>query len=421
MDVETYIRSIDAAVLARLVQRATGTATTPARLGEWSVTPLARATGGATAGLFRVSSVNRDEHSSGATSGPAWSLVVKLVRTPSGNVVPGIGLLPAGFGDSVSDYNYWRREPLFYGSGLAAQVAALGGGLRPPRTICQSEHAANDAVDVEHIWLWLEDVPGTLGTVWSPDRYVLAARHFGRFNGAYTEGKGKPIPDHAWLQPSRLRSWLERWKARGDLALDAPPATWNHPLVREAFPEPVLPRLQRLWDHRERFLDALDRLPQVLGHLDGNPGNLFSVPAADGNEETVAIDWSFVGRCAAGEEMGQLFRRVVSVHADQPGWTARLADPAPLREALLEGYCLGLEDVGCRVDPALVRFACVIHDALRWGFFVPALRLAQNERQPAPDAQGRAIQERLRQRAAITLSQLDLADEARAQLPSILS
>ena len=391
-------------VVAAIVGRATGRS--DAGPAAWDVAPLTLALGGSTAGLFRVSGQD-------PTAG-AWSVVLKIVRPSAGNVIPGMGQLPAGWGDRPEHYNYWRRETLAYESGLTDEISSLGGGLRAPRFYGHTEDPSGAA---NRAWLWLEDVRGTPGGEWTPERYALAARHLGRFNGAYLSGGGreagsaggsKRLPGHDWLSRRWLRSWLMRWEDQ--LLPSVPDDVWGHPLVKLAYPDPVRDRLRRLWDERERLLAALEREPRTLGHLDVNPGNLFSVgPATSAADETVAIDWSFVGDCAAGEEIGQLLQRTLS---RTPSWFPRAVE---IRDSLFRSYVDGLRDVGWRgsdADEAAVRFAYLAHAALRWGLFVPAVSIAKMG-ESTTDASGtRPLEERVRQRAFLNNFLLDQADEA---------
>jgi thiamine kinase-like enzyme len=52
---------------------------------------------------------------------------------------------------------------------------------------------------------------------------------------------------------------------------------------------------------QESFLRALDRTPNTVCHFDLHPANLFGE-----DDETVLIDWSFVGIGALGEDAGNL-------------------------------------------------------------------------------------------------------------------
>ena len=208
----------------------------------WSCRPLG---GGASEGigLYRVTGSARV---GGATH--PWALVCK-VCAPANGIDPGA-------------WDYPPREPLAYGSGL---LAALPGGLAAPR--CLAVEAQPDGTTR----LWLEAVADAHPGPWSLDRYALVARRLGRFNGAYLAGA--PLPDQPWLS----RGWLRDFVAPSGPAL----AELEHlagpggpPLLRRLYPPPVVAELGRLWAERERFLAALDRLPQTFCHHDAFRRNL---------------------------------------------------------------------------------------------------------------------------------------------------
>ena len=76
-------------------------------------------------------------------------------------------------------------------------------------------------------------------------------------------------------------------------------------LARQLYPPSVVTEIARLWMERERFLAALDWLPQTFCHLDAFQRNLL-IRAGPEGEQVVAIDWAYAGRGAVGEELGQL-------------------------------------------------------------------------------------------------------------------
>ena len=65
-------------------------------------------------------------------------------------------------------------------------------------------------------------------------------------------------------------------------------------------------RFFRLWEERDRFFDALDRLPQTLCHLDSLRPDLFARETEDGDYQTVAVDWAFAGLGAIREGLVSL-------------------------------------------------------------------------------------------------------------------
>ncbi|YCQ21390.1 hypothetical protein M1D93_04485 [Arthrobacter sp. Z1-9] len=123
----------------------------------------------------------------------------------------------------------------------------------------------------------------------------------------------------------------------------------------------------RLWRDRHRRLDFLESLPQTLCHLDAYRGNLFSRRDPAGQEQTVAIDWAFVGHAAHGEELASLVAASVAMGHIEPQHMKELEKTA------LEGYMDGLNDEKCHVSPAGVYDAYATSAAMRLP--VGALRL----------------------------------------------
>jgi hypothetical protein len=250
-----------------------------------------------------------------------WSLILKT-------------LCPAEDNATVSAWNYYRREADAYQSGW---LADLPGGLVAPRSFGVVEHPDGTC------WVWLEDVEDEIGAHWPLEHYGLVARHAGQLGGAYLVERS--LPSWSWLSSN----WL-----RGHIALSAPAIPLirkhlDHPLVRRGFPGDASDRLFRLWEERDLFLGALDRLPQTLCHLDLFRRNLFARKTADGSSQTVAIDWAFVGRGAIGEELVPLVLASVAFNE------VDLAQAQALEDIIFEGYLDGLRDAGWRGDPRQVR------------------------------------------------------------------
>jgi len=269
-----------------------------------------------------------------------WSLILKVLYPPADRGQP-------------SDWDYWRREADAYQSGL---LDDLPGGLAAPRCFGVVEHPDDTC------WIWMEDVADNIrsaddiagkdaGAEWPLEHYGVVARHLGQFNGAYLTGK--PLPSYPWLSYQWLRS---------NLAESAPAIAQLHdalrnPLVRRAYPPDSVDRILRHWTERERFLDALDRLPQTLCHFDAFRRSLFARRTPDGLDQTVAVDWAFVGIGAVGQDICPLVASTLN-------W--REVDAAEARELdhiAFEGYLDGLRDAGWRGDPREVRFAQTVRSA----------------------------------------------------------
>jgi thiamine kinase-like enzyme len=87
-----------------------------------------------------------------------------------------------------------------------------------------------------------------------------------------------------------------------------------HPLAARICPPVQVDRLLHVWEEREAFLRALDRLPRAFCHRDLNPANIFLRSAPRGGEEVVAIDWEGVGSGAVGEDLAPLMQGSILWH-----------------------------------------------------------------------------------------------------------
>ena len=321
----------------------------------------------------------------GETERP-WSLVLKV-------------LVPTAGQDDPADITYWKREPLLHGSGLLDNLPT---GLGAPRCYGCDEQADGS------YWLWLEQVRADGDPTWSLERWALAARHMGQFNGAYLAGQ--PLPQASWLGGRRLRTVLERHVPLV-AAIAAAPA---NPEVRQWWPQPVVDAILRLWAEREVFCAALERLPQTFCHGDAIRRNLFARHRADGTDETVAIDWEFAGFMAAGEEVGQTLSVAAAFYDVETG------DLPALDEALFAGYLAGLQDAGWRGDQRLVRFAYTAHAALRNAFNAVGASVPDAARRAAAQqTYGRTWEELAGRRAEVRPFLLNWADEARRLLGAL--
>jgi hypothetical protein len=347
-----------------------------AEVQSWEVLPLGHVFNPVTGGLYRV----RGSATTSRTS-VSWSMVLKVSRDPE----------EREHQDQQAN-SYWKREFLAYQSGLLANLPA---GVRAPRCYGTEERPDGSA------WIWLEDVTDTYGSPWPLERYALAARHVGQFNGAYLAGR--PIPDVPWLSSGGGRSdfeWLgpnlERVRALGD-----------HPLIRrEWLDESMLDRSLRLWRERQSFFSALGRLPRTLGHLDFFRLNLFAARSPDGSEETVAVDWARLGMAAVGEDL-------VPLVCASPLFGHEHVDRVrELGESCFAAYVAGLRDAGWRGDPGLVRLGYSAGVLRYCGTFTP-LALDQPAMLTAVERAWGRYSDFLDRVVRIRPYVLDLADEAR--------
>jgi hypothetical protein len=307
------LAAIDRAILTPLVQSALGNKRV--EVIGWDCEQLHGGIGVGNA-VFRFSGQARDQERN-----LLWSLILKST-------------CQAGDNTAASAWNYYKREADAYGSGW---LADLPGGLAAPRCFGVTERADGTCC------MWLEEVAEEIGAQWPLEHYGVVARHAGQFNGAYLVERS--LPSWPWLSSDWLRNYI---------ALSAPAIPrirdlLDHPLVRRGWPGGASDRLFRLWDERGRFLDALGRLPQTLCHLDLFRRNLFARKTADGDDQTVVIDWAYVGKSAIGEELVPLALASIAfneVDVDQA---------QALDEVVFEGYLEGLRDAGWRGDPRQAR------------------------------------------------------------------
>lgn len=108
----------------------------------------------------------------------------------------------------------------------------------------------------------------------------------------------------------------------------------------------------------EPLLDRLHALPRTVAHHDTQWNNLFCEPRPQGRR-TVAIDWSFFGTAAVGEDLGHhiasnLFRGAVAP-----------SDADEHEETATEAYLAGLRAYGWQGDDKDVRFAAAATGALQ--------------------------------------------------------
>jgi len=257
-----------------------------------------------------------------------WSLILKAwVREPKT--------------DLPSVWDYWKREFLAYTSGMLDELP----GIVAPLLLGAADQG-------EVAYLWLEDVPEAVAR-WDTDRYALAARHLGRFNGSYLADR--PVPSAPFLTRTYLRAWTS-WIPWLDAVRSG--ATWSDPIVATAIPSPPIERLERLRAKAALLFDRLEALPQTLSHLDAWRANLIGARSANGEDRTVAIDWSFVGMAPAGQDVAIL------VGGSHIWLDAEPEQLSTMSARAFAAYVDGLHEVGWRGDERDVRFAYAASAAL---------------------------------------------------------
>lgn len=372
---------LDAATLGPIVRRAVDR---PVRLGDWNAVPFSyQVTNPLSAGIWRIGGTARD----GGTP-VDWSVILKIALSDYDVL---LSRYPAALRPELEHAYLWDREVLAYESGIFEQLPP---GLRAPRLFLADRRA-------DSCWLWLEDL-GDGGGQWDVARYALAARHLGRFNGAFPEG--------SFSAPWLTHDWIGTWTLRGFGSRGAPvvenDAIWAHALVRKGFAPDTRDRLRRYLAGRERIVERLNARQHVLAHLDAFRKNLFDRTGEAGERETAVIDWSYLGYGPIGAELGHLVIGSVAF-ADYRQDIRALAD------ACLPAYLQGLRESGWAGDDADVREGYAL-SAARW---VSMLGWLTSVLDPARQQQlemwmGQPLAESVAQAGDRTTYLLDLLDGA---------
>jgi hypothetical protein len=376
------LHNLDPALLTVVVRQAQRS---PAfDLLDWSVAPLNhQKIIDTTGGLYRFSGQGQD-----AAGVRPWSVVLKIVNQPSGEMC-----------QSPREWCYWQRELLAFQSGT---LAALPGPLRAPRCYGVTEREDGG-------WIWMEHISEATGQRWSLADFGRAAAHLGRFAGAFLTGR--PVPDQPWLGEPFFRSIFADggWWAQ-HMATDTPESIWQSPLVQRAFSPDLRRQVLDIWADKQRFFDALDRLPQVLCHNDCHRRNLMWRKGENGQDELIVLDWAFCGLGSVGMDIGEL------VATSTYFFDSDLNAIAELESVVFAGYLAGLRAAGWQGDERLVRLGYTACAGLWMGATLPGWAAVMLEPASGVNAlamYGRPADEVLTGWVTLTEFLLDRADEAR--------
>jgi hypothetical protein len=331
VEIAAQLGAIDRATLTPLVRRACFSDTI--EIGDWSYQPICGGANLAGAAVYRFTG-------SGLEQGKPvhWSLFLKVLGTAGGDEV----------------VHCEDRELLAYQTGL---LSDLPSDIAAPRCLGVTTPPGGGG------WIWMEEIADAIGPRWPLAHYGTVARHLGNFNGAYLTGR--PLPAQPWLS----RSWLRRWVGQAAPGIAMLPSVQDHPLLKRMYPPELVDAYLQLWAERETFFTALARLPQTFCHLDVFRRNMFARRGADGQDQTVLIDWAFAGTGAIGEELAPL------VLANVDFFEVEISRARELDQIVFDSYLAGLHDAGWRGDPRQVRFGYVTAAVLRYRITLAGLLL----------------------------------------------
>ena len=387
MTVPSAYPPIDQATLTTVVRRLLGRANV--QLGEWQAKPIAHhIINNVTAGLQRIVGVASDRNENFS-----WSVILKILH-----LKPEDSAAIFNSSQDPTHWNYWQREALAYTSGI---LDNLTDDLVAPRCFATNEPSANV------VWLWLEDIQGIPGTAWSLERFGLAARHLGYLQGTYALTQS--LPNEPWLSRDWHRTWVSNIDYTANEELRELSAS-GHPLLKGLFTSTDCDRMMRLWSDRNLLFDAVDQAPRTLCHFDISPNNLFARHNAQGNDQTVIIDWSFVGHGVLGMDIVNFILDSVFLMFVDGSLLI------PLEQLVFAEYLAGLRSAGWNGDQRVVRFVYAAVAALHFGLLGGRLlKLLQNQSRHSWLEQrfGQSIDQIITSRAIAITHALDLAEQAR--------
>lgn len=282
------------------------------------------------------------------------------------------GLPDNGYMHEPRDWNYWKREPLAFASGLLSRHS---GPLLPVRCVGVEDHG-------DTAFMWLEELREQVPAgSWPLSRHLRAAEHLGRFSGSHVHNLPS-VAEHPWLCQDFTRGWLASMGEFGATAACESDEVWRHPALRGAFPRPLARQVSDLLADADRLLAVRGSLPLTMTHHDAHRDNLFSDDVGS-TARTRALDWGFLGLAPVGEDLGHQ----IGVNVFQQHVAA--ADASQYEESATEAFLSGLRATHVDVDDARVSTYARAVAALRLVSFGSA-HVAWLSEEPAGEDDGAA-------------------------------
>lgn len=235
-------------------------------------------------------------------------------------------------------WNYWLREADAYGSHYLTQLPA---SFAAPQCYGIDRHE-------NEVRIWLEHLGTSSENAWAEKEIGTVCYEMGRFNGTYLSESKLPTGD--WVS----QDWLRQYVTTYAIYIEQLPDHQQHPLVGHSVASHLLSDLLHFVEEREDWLRQLESLPQVFCHQDIHRGNLFFTNTLTSRLQLVAIDWSFTGIAALGQELASIL------------FTNRRL-PTNVFALATEQYINGLRSVGWQGDERLVLWSSASATALNYG------------------------------------------------------
>jgi hypothetical protein len=322
-----HLVGVDQATLLPIVRQVTQR--DHGELVDWHYQPLEGGVGDLGAGLVGI--YRLAGHISDAGIVAPWSLVLKSAQGNTGQ----------------DEAAYLLREWQAYRSGF---LNLLSGDVVAPKCFGTSQQAG----DV--LWIWLEDLGSVEEQPWAQEDYERTARDFGAWNGSYLVAETQP--NFAWFCQSAAREWTQQAAPE----IEVLRASLGHPVIERLYPGDQAQRVLHLWEERNLYLNALERLPQTVCHNDAFRRNLFIRRHADRPPHVIAIDWAYLGWGAVGEEVAAMV--VGNLVFNEVAW----AQAPKFTEAVFAAYLEGLQQTGWSSDPRMVRLGFTAAAAMKYSF-----------------------------------------------------
>lgn len=337
-DTLARLRVIDREILKNVVRQ--DMQSSAFEINSWQVEPLGHVVmNQATGGLFRFSGSGSDDQGE-----RPWNVVLKVVNHP-----------PDSEKIDRQSSGYWKREI------LACQSCMLKDLPGPIAVPCCYGVIENP----EQTWIWMEHIVESAPKHWKFEHFAFAAHELSRFNAAFLNGA--PLPTNPWLCNGFYQDWFMDggfWQVHMNPA--SQDNAWEGPIVQKYFSTTLQERIMGLWGEKQRFIAALERLPQVFCHHDYHRRNLMIRKNADGANQVIALDWNFTGRGAIGIDLGQLVALSLFFYEREP------YEAEALYNQCFEAYQAGLEEAGWGSQLEAARLGSLIPAAICTGLILPS-------------------------------------------------